>query len=264
MSFFERYINLEVQSLNLQKRIFSQGTLVQNWVFFWLLLQQLALILVFYFVFSVGFKARGPYGLEFMPWFITALVPWTFISGGLISVTNSITRNIFIVKKTPYPSQFLPIISIISELYVQMIFIAVLLVFLISYGFTINIQSLVIVKYIVFAALVVFGFGFFTSAMNVYSTDIGHALSIFLNLMFWMTPIVWDLTMIPDQYHWVALINPMFYVVNGYRECLLPMEQEPIYSWTSELLMFGAMLFILAGGLKFFKRSKNHFSDISK
>ena len=231
--------------------------------FLWLLLQQIAIVLIFYFVFSVGLRVQGPNGLEFMPWFITALVPWIFLSGGLTNATSSVTKKLFIVKKTSYPSQFFPLVSLISEVYVHLVFSIILFIFLVIYGIGIEWKAFLLLQYLAFGCILVLGIGLITSALNVYATDVSHALAIILNLFFWLTPIVWDSSIMPKDYHWMILWNPAHYLVNGYRECLLP-NFGTLYSWKFHIVHFGFAFAVLLFGAYFFRKSKANFADVSR
>jgi lipopolysaccharide transport system permease protein/teichoic acid transport system permease protein len=95
------------------------------------------------------------------------------------------------------------------------------------------------------------GLGWLVAASNVVFRDIGHALPVLLNVGFWATPIVWPVSMLPVEFHWLVRWNPLWFVVSGYRDALI--SQEPawpsadasVFYWFTALAVFclGALVF---------------------
>jgi len=109
--------------------------------------------------------------------------------------------------------------------------------------------------------LIVTGLGLITASLSVFAPDVEHGVSVFLQLFFWVTPVFWSLSMIPSRLGAVLALNPVAYLVQGYRNALLGQGwfwQEPM-----ELCIFWMMTAtILLVGYTVFNRSKNHFADV--
>jgi lipopolysaccharide transport system permease protein/teichoic acid transport system permease protein len=88
-----------------------------------------------------------------------------------------------------------------------------------------------------------------------------HVVAIFLRLGFWVTPIFWDLKMIPEQYRIFLKINPILYIVQGYRDSFI--YQVPVWNHPAVTLyywLFASIMFLM--GVFVFLRLRPHFADV--
>ena len=105
------------------------------------------------------------------------------------------------------------------------------------------------------------GLGWVFAALNVYFRDIGQVLAVILNLWFWLTPIVWLPEMIPEKFRIFMILNPMYYIVEGYKNSFIyhvPFWQDlymGLYFW-------GVSLLILCVGGMIFRRLKMEFAEV--
>ena len=105
------------------------------------------------------------------------------------------------------------------------------------------------------------GLVYLTSAVTVFFRDITQIISIILQVGIWMTPIMWDIAIIPARLQWIFRINPIYYIVNGYREAILVGRGFwhnglwTLYFWAVTIIMFA-----LGSGV--FRRLKIHFADV--
>jgi ABC-type polysaccharide/polyol phosphate export permease len=229
--------------------------------FFWALAHPIAIVFIYYFVFAVGFRAKGAEGVPFILWFFCGLVPWFFYGEGLQAVTNSVTSNAHLVKKTIFPTETLPLVSLISGLFTHGIFLAILGGLLVFYGVPFHAERLAVAYFLGCTCVLILGLGWLLAALQVFYRDIGHGLSITMNLWFWLTPIVWSKEMMPQQYRELLSLNPVYYIVEGYRGILIfgsvvwPSLGETIYFW----VIAGSLLF---AGSYMFRRLKPVFVDV--
>ncbi len=100
----------------------------------WTILNPLATVLVFWLVFSLGFKAQGPSGLPFVLYFMTGLLPWSFFSEALTATTNAIVANQHLVKKMVFPTQTLPVVEIIGATFGHLILLFFTMALLLMHG----------------------------------------------------------------------------------------------------------------------------------
>src|SRR4030066_1589681 len=203
----------------------------------WAFAHPVAIVAVFYFVFAVGFRAQGPSNLPLLLLFVCGLVPWLFFNETLLAITNSITSNAHLVKKTVFPTEVLPLVHVTSGLIPHAIFMLVLIAMLVFFDVSFRIERILVLYYLICTCTLVLGLGWMLAALQVFYRDIAQALTMVMNLWFWLTPIVWDPALMPKEYHWVFAWNPMHYVVDGYRGMLIysqprwPDTSETIYFW---------------------------------
>lgn len=227
----------------------------------WAFVQPIITVLVYWFVFQVGFKSAPVKDFPFVLWLISGMVPWFFFNDGLINATNSLIEYSYLVKKVVFKISIVPIVKIISALFVHAFFILFLIGMFAAYGYYPNIYFIQFIYYSLCVFFLTLGIAYLSSALIVFFKDLGQIISIILQVGMWMTPILWDYHIMPERYLWLLKLNPMYYIVEGYRDTFIngvwfwERYNQTIYFW---IVSFG--LFIL--GNLVFKKLKNHFADV--
>lgn len=228
----------------------------------WAFVNPVITILIYWFVFSYGLKAGSPIeGVPFILWFMCGLIPWFLFQDALLNATNCLVEYSYLVKKVVFKISVLPIIKILSAIFIHFVFIVFLLVVAMIYGITPNMMTLQLVYYSFCTFFLVLGISYATSAVVLFFKDLSQIISILLQIGMWMTPIMWSYTIIPGKHQWIAKLNPMFYIVEGYRDTLLNQVWfweryfQTAYFWMIALTFFGV-------GALIFKKLKPHFSDV--
>jgi lipopolysaccharide transport system permease protein/teichoic acid transport system permease protein len=228
---------------------------------FWAFVHPTVTIVIFWFVFEVGFKSRPAENYPFVLWLIAGMIPWFFLSDSISSATTSITDKSYLVKKIVFRVGMLPIIKILSALIIHLFFVAVLFVMFGLYGYMPRLYTIQIFYYLVAAIVFTLGTSWVTSSLVVFLRDIGQIVGILLQFGFWLTPIFWSLKMLPERYRTLIKLNPAYYITEGYRDSLIndvwfwEHSTLTLYFWTVTgcIFVFGALLF---------KRLKPHFADV--
>lgn len=226
----------------------------------WSIVQPLATVFVFWIVFSIGFKAQGPKGAPFVLYFMTAFLPWHFVNEVLNASANTVIANRHLVKKMVFPTETLPIVEIMAATVGHLILLILTILLLLIHGITPGWGILQIGYAYLCTVVLSLGLGWLLAATNVFHRDINQSLVTLLNFWFWMTPIVWSLEMVPEKWQPLLMFNPMFHVVESYRNALL--YNNPIWSDTTQLLIFWAIALLIGiGGASIFRRLKPEFAD---
>lgn len=229
----------------------------------WAFIQPIVTILVYWFVFSVGLKAGTVSDYPLVLYLVSGIVPWFFFQDALNGGTNALIEYNYLVKKVVFKISILPIVKIISALFVHVFFVAFALILCACYGYTPSLYTLQIIYYSVCTFLFVLGLVYATSAIVIFFRDLTQIISIFLQVGVWLTPIMWDINMLSSHPWLIKLfkLNPMYYVVTGYRDSMLGHigiwnhASWTIYFWVVTILLFGL-------GSVIFKRLKPHFADV--
>ena len=227
----------------------------------WAFVNPIISILIFWFVFQVGFKSAPVEDFPFILWLISGIIPWFFFSEALSNATNSVLDNSYLVKKIVFRVSVLPIIKIISALFIHLFFIAIIFLMFAVYGYRPNWYNLQVIYYLFATIVLVLGLSWITSSLIVFLRDLGQVVAMFLQFGFWLTPIFWSFKMVPERYHLIFKLNPVYYIVEGYRNCFInriwfwEYPNLSLYFWAETLIIFviGALLF---------KRLKPHFADV--
>ena len=206
---------------------------------------------------------RDSTGYPYICWLVSGIIPWFFFSDALPSASNCLLEYSYLVKKVVFKISILPIVKIISALFVHVFFVVFALILCACYGYTPSLYTLQIIYYSICTFLLVLGLVYATSAIVIFFRDLTQIISIFLQVGVWLTPIMWDINMLSSHPWLIKLfkLNPMYYVVTGYRDSMLGHigiwnhVSWTIYFWVVTILLFGL-------GSVIFKRLKPHFADV--
>lgn len=227
----------------------------------WAFIQPLVMISIFWFVFQVGFKSVPVGNVPFVVWLTAGLVPWFFFSESFSGATHSIVGNGHLVKKMVFKVNILPLVKIQTALYIHVAFLGLCYILLLFYGYYPKLIHLQILYYELALILLVMGLSWLTSALHVFLKDIGEIISMVLQIGFWMTPIFWNASIVPEKYLFILKLNPMYYIVEGFRDTLVYHK----WFWESPALTlyFWAFtcIFLFVGAFVF-KKLRDHFSDV--
>ena len=171
-------------------------------------------MLVLTLVFSTIMRFNIPHYAIFL---LSVLLPWTFFSQSLSYAVESIVTNGDLLKKIAVPKLVFPMAALVSNLINLMLSLIPLaiLVPLLRHPF----YWTWIYLPVPVLALSIFTLGliFFFAAANVYYRDVAHILQIVLSAWFYLTPIIYPLDAFPERYRWLLKLNPIIYVINGFR-----------------------------------------------
>ena len=243
------------------KRDFKQRYLGSYLGILWAFIQPTITVLIFWFVFQVGFKSMPVDNFPFILWLVCGMFPWFFVSDSISSATSSILESSFLVKKIVFRVELLPIVKIMSALIVHIFFVVVLFLMFAVYGYEISIYNLQIIYYFFAMICLSLGISWLTSSLTVFLRDVGQIVAMFLQFGFWFTPIFWSLKIVPEEFQTVMKLNPMYYLVEGYRQSFIYDE------WIWEHPVMTAYFWILTGIVMFigawcFKKLRPHFADV--
>lgn len=255
---------------NLAKNDFKQKFAGSYLGIVWAFVNPIVTVLVYWFVFSKALTAapattRAGIQVPYVLWLVAGLVPWFYFSEVLNVGTNVLIEYNYLVKKVVFKITTLPLVKAISSLFVHVFFIAFTLILYSCYHYYPTVYTLQIIYYSFAMFVFVLGLIYATSAMNVFFRDLGQIIGVILQIGMWMTPIMWNIDAmadsIPNAVMIILKLNPMFYIVNGYRDSLIAgvgFWEHPhltLYYWILTLV-------ILIGGTTIFRKLQNHFADV--
>lgn len=246
---------------SLTKNEFKQKYIGNFLGMFWAFIQPAAMIGIFWFVFQVGFKSKPVDNFPFILWLVSGMFPWFYFAEGLSAGTNSIASNAFLVKKVVFRISLLPIIPILSALAIHIFFIFFMFAMFIYYGYSPEIYWIQLPYYVLATSLMLLGLSWLTSSIVIFFKDVGQLVAILIQFGFWLTPIFWSLKMVPERYHWIIELNPMVYIIDGYRNSMIYHHwfwediSMMIYFWSMTLFFF------VIGGYTF-RKLRPHFADV--
>ena len=224
--------------------------------FFWTFLNPLLQLAVYTMVFSVILKnGREDYYL----FLFVALVPWIFCSSCASSGVSCIWQQQDMVKKIYFPREVLPLSFVISNFVNMVLSLLVVLAVLVVSGKGLNLQALLYLPLIMAVEfLLCLGITLILSGLDIYFRDLEYLMGIFTMAWQFLTPIMYGIDQVPEQYLPIFYLNPMTSVINAYRD-ILYFKQPPELQTLWSAVAAGVLLCVL--GFYVFGRLKRRFAE---
>lgn len=232
----------------------------------WAFVQPLVTILIYWFVFQMGLKqtAKSTTGVTypFIVWLMCGIIPWFFFSDALNSATSVFQEYTYLVKKVVFDIEILPIIKIISSLFIHLFFILILFLVMALFGYYPTVAFVQVIYYTLCMVALVIAISYFTASLNIFFKDLAQMVAVALQAGMWLTPIMWDFSMV-SNYSWSVILklNPVFYIVQGYRGALLDGD----WFWnhgTLTIYFWAVVVVLMLIGNRIFKKLRPHFADV--
>lgn len=228
---------------------------------FWSIIHPISQLLVYYFVFSLVMKARlGPEygGAHFAVWLMVGLLPWMFFSEVVLRAPTLVIEQANMIKKMVFPSELLPFSHLAAAALNHIMAFLLLLVLVLFLKADVSIQMLYVVPNLVALAVFALGCSWLISSLNVFLRDIGQVLGVLMHIWFYLTPVVYPKSIVPDALQGMIRWNPLLHVVEGYRRSLLGM---PVSDFRGFLYLSLSGICVFAVGGYVFKKLKPAFPD---
>lgn len=232
----------------------------------WPLVNQLSQLLIYTYVFAIVLKVK--LSLQGVPdnnftfglWLFTGLLPWISFTGGLTQAANSVVAQPNLVKKVVFPLELLPLVSVLSA-FIESAFGLIALIFFVALATHTLHSTLALLPLIWLTQLLLTaGLGYLAAGLTVFLRDIPQTLGVVLNLWFYVTPIIYPASAIPESFRgWVFWLNPIAAISEIYRDIILVGE---IKHWSEWGVASGISLVIYLIGTKVYKHFRPAFADV--
>ncbi len=246
----------------LAKRDFQRQYMGSYLGFVWVYLQPLLFISVLYLIFTMGFKSgSSSHGVPFVVYLIVGMIAWFFIAENLNSGAAIIRQHAFLLKKVDFRLSMLPIVKLLSASIPHFFFIFIAIFVAILNGIYPTLYIFQLIYYFIAMVALLLGISWLTSSTNVFIPDVAKVIGVIVTFGFWLTPIFWDLSKVPEQYQWIVKLNPAVYIIEGYRDSIInhigfwEKPYETLYFW-----IFTGL--ILWSGITVFKKLRPHFAEV--
>jgi lipopolysaccharide transport system permease protein len=243
---------------------------------FWLVLNQLAQLVVYTYAFSIVLRARPPEvqslplnaNVAYALWLFAGLIPWTALVAGVLPAATSVLGQPNLVKKVVFPLKLLPLVPIgiaMIESLTGILILLTVMAFSLTAGHSIPLQAFLLPILWVPQILLMTGLGYICASLTVFIRDIPQTLGIILNLGFYLTPIVYSISN-PDLPKWlpnlVYCVNPMAGIIQGYRDLLGLKSPDALIHWSAigYSMLIASIVFGL--GYSLYHRLQKGFADL--
>ncbi len=224
----------------------------------WAILQPLSLMIVFTLVFSL--LARVPTnGVPYPIFSYVALLPWTFLATSMAFAIPSLVNNMNLVTKIYFPREILPIASVGAALFdlsvASIVFISLLVIYKIRLTWVVLWIPLLLLVQI----LLTLGIVLFFSAVNVFYRDVRFVIPLITQLWLYATPIIYPVSLVPERFRDLYMLNPMAGLIDSYRRVIL-LGHLPDAGHLGPAVAISLVVCFI--GYYYFKRIEWQFADI--
>lgn len=221
----------------------------------WTFLNPLLLMLVYALVFSVYMRIEMENYSVFM---FAGLLPWIWFSSSMMDGVNSITSAGNLITKSLFPAEILPMVKILSNLFNYIFSLPLLFIFMVWFNVAFS-AAIVWLPFVMLAQLLfTTGLVYFLSSLNVRYRDIQHILGNLLTLWFFMCPILYPVSMIPQDLKFTYYLNPMAALIVGYQDIFIHSKTPDL---AAVLIVILVGLFCMLAGFRQFERNKETFAE---
>jgi len=224
--------------------------------FLWSLLNPLLTGLVLFVAFNIFMRFETE---NFALFLMAALFPWTWFSASVIMSSGALTGNVSLIKKVIFPKHFLLLATITAQL-VNFIFSLPVLVGLTYYygsapslNWLIGIPVLVIVQF-----AIIYGLSLLLSIANAFFRDLEYIVIVLIGLLFWMTPIIYPLEAVPEEYRSLLVMNPVTYLMQAWRDLFF----NNMLNWHNIFISMITAAVVLLAGLVIFKKLDKKLDEV--
>ena len=183
----------------------------------WSLLNPLAMIVVYTIAFKYVLRIRVE---NYSVFLITGLLPWSFFSSSVGASTSAVIADANLVKKIRFPREILPLATVqfnlVQFLMALAVFFPVLIFLQAELGWSLLALPAVLALHVGFTL----GVALLLSAVTVFYQDISHLTGVGLMILFWLTPILYPISMVPERARWLFKLNPLAVYITAYQDII--------------------------------------------
>lgn len=223
----------------------------------WSFINPLLQVLVYAIVFPYIMRVKTPNYLQFL---IVGVIPWTFFTTVLTQGMITVRMNAGIIKKVYFPREILPISVALSGLVNFFISCIIILVFCIGGGLGLSWHLILLPLAAILQFIFSLGLILALSAINIYIKDTEYIVTFIINMLFYATPILYPVTLLPENLRWIMNLNPMAGIINMYRDIFINHQLTDLNSIIYVTIV--SLVFFIIGMLTFRKLEKGFAEEI--
>ena len=227
----------------------------------WAFVQPVITVMIYVIIFGSGLKMT-PANTEypFLLYLIAGIVPWFFFVDAWQNASNCLVEYSYLVKKMVFKIQILPVVKVIASVFVHLFLVAIAFLIFVIAGRIPGITMIQVIYYMFCEICLVLSVSYLTASVTPYFKDMTQLISVVTQLGMWLTPIMWDESFWPDWVMDIFRLNPMYYVVTGYRDCYMHGGWVTDHIGTT-LYFWGFVLVMSFISGKIFREMKDYFAD---
>jgi lipopolysaccharide transport system permease protein len=231
---------------------------------FWVVINPLLLMLVYYFVFNLVFKVKLPQlydgrDVPFAGFIFSGLIVYFLFAEIINRSPTLIQDNTNYVKKVVFPIEIIPLVAVVASAFNFLISFVILVLFLLLFGGGITqavlLAPVIILPFLLFLA----GLAWFTSAIAVYIRDVTYIAGFIATAMMFLSPVFYAMESVPAQFRSLMMLNPLTHYIEAFRSCVIGgVAPGTVSLMVAYAVGIGTFIF----GYWFFRRVRGGFADV--
>lgn len=230
--------------------------------FLWLIIAPLSQVLIYAFVLSALMSQRLPgisSSYSYAIYLMAGFQGWFLFLDIFNRTLTVFIDNANIIKKISFPRSALPLIVVLTSIAANIIFLIIVLVVYKSIDFNISTNILWLPLIILVNSMFATAFGLICGILNVFIRDVGQIISIAMQFLFWLTPIVYTIEILPPLFQSIIMLNPLYWLIDSYHQ-VMAFNESP--NFVALAILFLISLFFLGVAFWLFKKSISEMVDV--
>jgi len=225
--------------------------------FLWAIIQPFLKMVVFSIIFGSLAKIDSE-GFPYPIFLYAGLLPWQFFASSVSRSGESIVASTNLITKVYFPRLIIPIASVGACLVDFAISFIILIILMLYYNVVPTLSIFMVLPLVLATIFTALGMGVLISALNVAYRDFRYIVPFFVQIWMFLTPVIYSTGMIPENWRWLILLNPMAGIVDAYRSAILGKPFE----WGNLGISMGMAVVMFLCGLMYFRKTERYFADI--
>lgn len=213
---------------------------------FWNFASPAIQVFTYWFVFGYVFNRKAVDGIPYIVWMLGGMCVWFFISPCITEGCSAIYSKSDIITKMKFPISILPLSVVFKKFFNHCCFMCIVVIIFALNGYYPTVYWFGLIYYSLCAIFLGFAISLTTSILTMLARDARKFITSCMRLLLYFTPILWEPSRLPDWMQRVVKCNPIYYIVQGYRDCFFYHKGINNYNWSQ------AWFFAIAIGLFFF------------
>jgi len=223
----------------------------------WVILQPLTTALIFTIVFT-RFVRLDAGALPYPLFTLSGLLLWLFFANAVTNSTHSLVSNANLITKVYFPRMFIPAASVGAGLVDLAVACLLLIALFLYYSLPLTLNLLLLPLFVLMIALLALGAGLLSAAVTVKYRDMRHALPFIIQLWMFASPVIYPVSLVPDNWKWLVMINPVAGIIEGFRASLTGLP----FDWRHISISGAIIVTLLMSSVYIFRRFENTFADV--
>ena len=229
---------------------------------FWNFANPIIQVMTYWFVFGYVFNRKDVDGIPYLIWMLGGMVVWFFISPCITDGCNAVFKKISVITKMKFPVSILPMTIVLEKLFDHLCLFAIVVVIFATQGYFPDIYWLGLLYYLLCTIVFAVSLSLTTSVLNMLARDTRKLILACMRLLLYLTPILWDIERIGHgRVARIIMCNPIYYIVQGYRDCFFYHRGFMEYSWSMACFWAITLVLFFVGSYMMYK-FKTRFIDM--